>query len=87
LIRLRQRDDTTVLALWIADRAARQVELTLSVPADAVAVLSGGSSGYQARNQRPLRRGRNLLAFEIGETPLLIEVQRTAVDVESLRSE
>lgn len=87
MIRLRQRDDTTVLALWIADRAPRRVELTFSVPAEAVAVLAGGSSGYQARSQRPLRRGRNVLAIEIGETPLLIEVQRTAVDVESLRSE
>jgi hypothetical protein len=87
LIRLRQRDDATVLALWVADGSPRRMQLTLSVPADAVAVLSGGASGYQAREQRSLQRGRNVLAMEIGPAPLLIELKGSTVNVEGLRRE
>ncbi len=85
VIRLRQPDDTTVVALWTTEASARRVELTVTVATETTAVVSTGAEGYRPGDPRPLRSGPHRLDLEISATPVLVEFRKTAASVDGLR--
>ena len=85
VIRLRQPDDTTIVALWTTETTPRQVELTVTVSSDTTAVVSMGSAGYRPDGGRTLPRGLHRLDLEISGSPVLVEFRQTAASVEGVR--
>jgi hypothetical protein len=85
VIRLRQPDDTTVVALWTPEATARRVELTVTVRTDTTAVVSRGAEGYRPGDPRALGTGLHRLDLEISASPVLVEFRKTAASVDGLR--
>ena len=85
VIRLRQPDDTTIVALWTTETTPRQVELTVTVSSDTTAVVSMGSAGYRPDGGRVLPRGLHRLDLEISGSPVIVEFRQTAASVEGVR--
>ena len=85
VIRLRQPDDTTIVALWTAETTPRQVELTVTVSSDTTAIVSMGSAGYRPDGGRALPRGLHRLDLEISGSPVIVEFRQTAASVEGVR--